>query len=107
MKKLLFGVVLIGLLTAGGTLGYNYWKGRTPEGYYDAGKKFFDNKKYPEATISFLNAVRGNGHLRDARYYLALAYLNQQDVNHAAGQLKALLELYPDDVDANLQLGRI
>ena len=107
MKKLILVLALIGIMIAGGVLGHSLWKRETPAGYYDAGKKYFDNKKYSEATISFLNAVQKDARNRDARYYLALSYLNQQDVSRAVGQLKGLLENYPDDVEANLQLGRI
>src|SRR5262245_23417006 len=107
MKKLILALALIGMLTAGGVLGYSFWKRQTPEGYYESGKKYFDNKKYSEATLSLLNAVRKDARHRNARYYLALSYLNQRDGGRAAGQFKALLEIYPDDVDANLQLGSI
>src|SRR5262249_25816554 len=37
----------------------------------------------------------------------ALSYLRQGNLNGSAQQLAALLEYYPDDVDANLQLGSI
>jgi tetratricopeptide (TPR) repeat protein len=98
---------LIGIVTAGGILGYWLWRGQKPEAYYDAGRKYFDNKKYSEAAISFLNALQKDARHRDARYYLALSYLNQQDAVRAAAQLKRLLEIYPDDVDANVQLGSV
>jgi tetratricopeptide (TPR) repeat protein len=107
MKKLVLVLALIGMLTTGGVLGYSLWKGRTREGYYDAGKKYFDDKKYPEAIISFLNALQKDARNRNARYYLALSYLNQQDTARAIRELQALWENYPDDVEANLQLGRL
>jgi tetratricopeptide (TPR) repeat protein len=107
MKKLVLVLALIGVLTAGGVLGYSLWKRQTPESYYQSGKRYFDNKKYSEATISLLNAVRKDARHRDARYYLALSYLNQRDAGRAIGQFKALLEIYPDDVDTNLQLGNL
>src|SRR5262249_49408172 len=44
---------------------------------------------------------------RDARYLLALSYINEADLSNAAVQLKSLLEYYPDDIDASLQLGGI
>ncbi len=38
---------------------------------------------------------------------LAQSYLNQKNFNSAAKELTALLEYFPDDVDAKLQLGNI
>lgn len=107
MKKVIIAIVLIGTVGVGGILGYSYWKSQTSEGFYDAGKRYYDEKKYSEAIISFLNSVRKDSRHRDSRYYLALSYLNKQQVQQAVAQLRALLETYPDDAEANLQLGRI
>jgi len=107
MKKIVLGVIIIVVLVAVGVGGFMFWKGRTPEGFYEAGKKYYDEKKYPEATISFLNAVRRDSRHRDSRYYLAMSYLYQQDVGRAVGHLRAILEMYPDDVPVSLDLGRL
>jgi tetratricopeptide (TPR) repeat protein len=109
MKRLFFPIVLAGTIVIGGVLAYSIWKAspRTAQAYFDSGKKYYDEKKYPEAIIQLMNAVRKNGRDRQARYLLALSYLNQRDVGRAVAHLKALLEYYPDDVEANLQLGGI
>ena len=107
MKKIVLGVIVIVVLVAGGVGGFMFWKGRTPEGFYEAGKKYYDEKKYPEATISFLNAMRKDSRHRDSRYYLAMSYMYQQDLGRAVGHLKAIIEMYPDDVQASLDLGRV
>src|SRR2546425_1032206 len=109
MKKLFFPIVLVGTIILGGILAYSIWKAspRTSQAYFESGKKYYEQKKYPEAIIQFLNAVRKDGHNRDARYFLAISYMSQQDIAKAVGQLKALLEYYPDDVEGNLRLGDI
>jgi tetratricopeptide (TPR) repeat protein len=109
MRKLFFTSVLVVTVALGGVLAYSIWKAApaTSQAYFDSGKKYYDEKKYPEATIQLLNAVRKDPRNRDARYFLALAFVGQRDIVQSAAQLRALLEYYPDDVPANLQLGNI
>ena len=109
MKKLFFPVVLAATIILGGVLAYTIWTAKplTSQAYFESGKKYYDQKKYPEAIIQFLNAVRKDARNRDARYFLSLSYVAQQDIPQAANQLKALLEYYPDDIEANLQLGTV
>lgn len=109
MKKLLFKAVLAATVLSGGVLAYTIWKvaPSTPQGFYESGNKYYDQKRYPEATIQLLNAVRKDPRHRQARYLLALTYEAQQDFLRAAGQLRSLLEYYPEDIDGNLQLGNI
>ncbi len=106
VKKLIIAGILV-VVVGGGVLGYTLLRARSPQGYFDAGKKYYDQKKYSEATISLLNAVRKGPRNRDARFYLAKSYEGQQEFGRAITQLRSLLELYPDDVEANLELGRI
>ena len=108
MRKLFFPIALVATIILG-VLAYFIWSAapRTSQSYFESGKKYYDQKKYPEATIQFLNAVRKDARSRDARYLLAMSYMNRQDLTKAAGQLKALLEYYPADVEANLRLGDI
>src|SRR5262249_8199518 len=109
MKKLLFQAVLAGTVLLGGVLAYSIWKAKplSAQSYFESGKKYFDEKKYPEATIQLLNAVRKDPRNRDARFLLAMSYEGQQDLSQAAAQLRSLLEEYPEDAQANLQLGAI
>ena len=73
MKKLFFTIVLVVTIALGGVLAYSIWKAApvTAQAYFDSGKKYFDQKKYPEATIQLLNAVRKDPRNREARYLLA------------------------------------
>lgn len=97
----------VGIAILAGILACGYWflSSRRPDAFFNAGKKYYDQKKYPEAIIQFLNAVDRDPQNRDSRYYLALSFLHHHEPAPAAEQLKSLLEAYPDDVDATLQLG--
>jgi tetratricopeptide (TPR) repeat protein len=109
MKKLGLPLVLVATIALGGALGYGIWKVRplTAEAYLESAKTYYDQKKYLEAIIQSLNTLQKDARNRDARYLLSLSYMAQQDLPHAVGALRALLEYYPHDVEANLQLGRI
>src|SRR5262245_410612 len=109
MRKFWFAVVLASAFLLGAVLAYNIRKAtpQTAQAYFESGKRYYDQKKYQEATIQFLNAIQKDDRNRDARYYMALTFIGQQDLNQAVTQLKALLERYPDDLQANLQLGTI
>jgi len=109
MKKVLFPVILIATLVGGGLVAFAIWRASpmSSQDYLDSGKKYFEAQKYSESTIQFLNAVKKDDHSRDARYFLALSYLRQGDFNSGAKQLKALLEYFQDDVEANLQMGNL
>src|SRR5437763_15167265 len=103
MKRFLIPVILVVTILDGGVLAYAIWQAVpvTSQDYFNSGKKYFDQPKNSEATIQLLNAVQKDPKNRDARYYLATSYLSQKNFNDAAKQLSALLEYYPDDVDAN------
>src|SRR5437867_3612407 len=109
MKKIVYPVVLVGTILIGGILAYSIWKAspQTSQEFFSNGKKYYDAKKYSEATIQFLNAVRKDPRDRDARFFLALSFVKQKELTQAAKELTALLEYYPDDEAANLQLGSI
>ncbi len=107
MKKAVLGVLLVGLLGGGGYFAYRFRQEWTPQGYFESGKKYFDEKKYPEATIAFLNALQKAPRDRNSRYYLAMSYLGQEDFKRGGQVLRSLVEIYPDDVEGNLELGRL
>jgi len=109
MKKIFLVFVLVAIAAGGGILGYTVWKKttQTPQAFLDQGKKYFEDKKYKEALIEFMNAVRVDPRNRDGRLFLARTYLAQQNGRGAVAQLKALLEYYPDDVEGNLELADI
>src|SRR5581483_10159161 len=109
MKKVLFPSILIATVLAGGLLAYAIFKNApvSAADFVRSGKTYYEQKRYAEAAIQFMNAVQKDAKNRDARYYLALSDFAQQNLNGAAQQLTKLLEYYPDDTEANLRLGNI
>src|SRR6185295_19049458 len=61
--------------------------------------------KYKEATIQFVNALAKDPRHREARFQLAKTYLAQEMGDAAGKELTGLLESYPGDVPATLQIG--
>jgi tetratricopeptide (TPR) repeat protein len=106
MKKIVGLILAVITLFAGGLLIYS-WQSQftTAEQDFESGKKSFAEAKYDQAAIQLLNAVSKDDHHRDARFTLALALASQGNGPAAVKQLLALLEYYPDDVPAKLQLG--
>src|SRR5262245_26809869 len=103
MKKYLYPAVLILVVGVGVVLMYFIWGAVAPRSaaqFLDSGKQFFDQQKYPEATVEFLNALQKDVRNRDARFFLARSYMAQNDLDSASRQLKSLLEYYGDDVEA-------
>jgi len=110
MKKILYPVVLVVILGIGVFLMYSIWGAVTPQSatqYFESGKNYYNAGKYPEAIVEFQNALQKDVRNRDARFFLAKSHLVQHDLGGAVKQLTSLLEYYPDDQDAMLQLGNI
>jgi len=109
MKRIVYRCVLIATILTGGVLGYAMWRTMpvTAQDYFQSGKKYFDKQQYEEAIIQFQNSLKKDAGNLDARRLLALSYFNQNDLNSAAKQLLAILEYFPDDVEANLRLANI
>jgi len=107
MKRILIPSVLVVTILVGAGFAYVIWKGVafSSQDYFKSGKAYYDKQKYSEATVQLMNAVQKDPHNRDARYLLALSYMNTGNVNAAGQQFTALLEYFPDDIDANLRLG--
>jgi tetratricopeptide (TPR) repeat protein len=109
MKKTLLITLMLGTMAGAGFVTYFSWKApvQTSESFFESGKSYYDAGKFQEATIQFLNALQKNPRHRDARYFLALGYMKQQEWARAVRELKALLEYHPNDVPANLELGNL
>ena len=77
MRKILYAVVLLSVITAGGFLGYQLRRSTPKSGadYLEAGRKYFQEKKYSEATIQFLNASQRSPQHRDAPHLLTSTYI--------------------------------
>src|SRR6185295_13256017 len=108
MKKIL-PLLLIPLVIVGAVVAYQLWKdsNTTSNDFVESGKKYFAQKKYAEAAIEFSNAVQKDDRNRDARFYLARTYYVQGNFQEAIKHLKALLDMDPSNVEANLELGNL
>src|SRR5690242_16469144 len=104
MKRSLFITLLSVAVLVAGAAGYFIWHQttQTPQSFFTSGKKYYDQKKYQEAIIQLLNAVRKDPRHRDARLLLARVYLATGNPQGAVTQLRAMLEYYPDDIETNL-----
>jgi tetratricopeptide (TPR) repeat protein len=109
MKKLFFPIMLVVTLVVGGAVLLAIWQASpsSSEDFLASGKKYYDEKKYSEATIQLKNAVQKDPKNRDARFMLALTYIVQRDLTTAAKELTSLLEYHKDDTEASLRLGNI
>jgi Tfp pilus assembly protein PilF len=109
MKRFINPSILVIVILAGGVLFYALWHAAplSAQDYLSSGKKYYDQRQFSEAKIQLLNAVEKDPKSRDARYFLAMSYLGDSDLNNAGKHLSVLLEYYPDDSEANLRLGSI
>src|SRR5262245_48165508 len=109
MKRIVFPAVLLATILTRRLLAYAIWESTptTSQQVFDSGKKYYEQKMYAEAVVQFLNSIQKDAKNRDARYLLALSYSEQNNLNSAVRALSALLEVFPDDVEANLRLGNI
>ena len=110
MKKIIYPVVLVLVLGIGVFLMYSIWGAvspRTAAEFTQSGKEFYSQKKYAEAIVEFQNALQKNERDRDARFLLARSYIGEGDLGSAVKELRRLLEYYPGDEDASIQLGNL
>src|SRR5262245_61708711 len=109
MKRMLFPIFLIATLLAGGLVAFAIWRTSpvSAEDYVKSARQLLEEKKFDEATIQLLNALKTDDRNHDARMLLVQSYLNQGDPISAVKQLRSLLEYFPNDVKAKIQLGTI
>ncbi len=77
------------------------------QAYVASGNKYFDQGKYREAAIEYLNAVQIDNSYEDAHYRLAQCYLRQGIWRGAYQELTKSTELKPDDEKAQIGLGNL
>src|SRR6187399_1799133 len=108
MKKILIPAILVATILVGGVMAYAIFSApQSAQDYFKKGKEAYDQQKYADSIVQLLNVVQQEPRNRDARYFLALSYLNQNNMNAGAQQLASLLDYYPDDIEANLRLGNL
>jgi len=108
MKKILIPAILVATILVGGVMAYAIFSApQSAQDYFKKGKEAYDQQKYADSIVQLLNVVQQEPRNRDARYFLALSYLNQKNMNAGAQQLSSLLDYYPDDIEASLRLGNL
>ncbi len=79
--------------------------------YLDSGNKYYDQKRYPEASIFYRKAIDKDRKFGPAYYRLALVDLKLEQVSNAYEALRRACELLPkngaDSNDATLKLAEI
>src|SRR3989337_2876245 len=74
------------------------------------GLKYFNDAKYNEAVIEFKNVVKLSPKDGEGHYHLGLALIRSgrvQDLSNAYQELSQAVEINPDIMDAQIQLGNI
>jgi tetratricopeptide (TPR) repeat protein len=77
------------------------------ERYFLSGQRYFDEGKYSEAAIEYVNALKIDGNYADAHYQLAKACLKQQQWPRAFDELKRTVDLQPDNYSARFDLAKL
>jgi len=75
--------------------------------YLASGNAYFDQGKYREATIEYLNAIQIDRGFAEAHYRLAQAYLRQGIWTGAYGELLRTTDLQPSNAKAQIDLGTL
>jgi tetratricopeptide (TPR) repeat protein len=75
--------------------------------YLESGQHYFDQGKYAEAAIQFVNAIKTDPAFADAHYHLAQTYLKLQHGAGAVQELSRTVELQPDNYQARLELANL
>jgi len=81
--------------------------GRMPSFHLQLGLDYIRLKKYKEAVAEFEKAVSASPDDDDARYVLALLYVQVNDLNRASQQYEVLLQKKINDRRTNIQLRHI
>jgi tetratricopeptide (TPR) repeat protein len=72
--------------------------------YFQSGMRYFDQGKYPEASIQFSNAVKIDPAYTDAHYQLAQSYLKTEQFVRAFQEFARTVELQPDNYQARIAM---
>src|ERR1700722_4745971 len=72
-----------------------------------SGNSYFDQAKYREATIQYLNAIQIDKGFAEAHYRLAQAYLRQGIWTGAYEELLRTTDLQPSNAKAQIDLGTL
>ena len=72
--------------------------------YFRSGQHYFEQGKYREAAIEFVNALKIDQNYAEAHYQLAQCYLKNQQPSRAYQELVRTVELQPENYSARLDM---
>ena len=75
--------------------------------YFHAGQRYFENGKYREAEIEFVNAIKIDPGYAEAHYQLAETLLKLQKQQGASQELARTVELQPENYRARIELANL
>src|SRR5256886_11870454 len=102
-SRLVLVLALLALLLTGCSRDPNVRKQK----YFESGQRYYDEGKYREAVIQFLNATQVDSTFAAAHYQLAQSYIKLQDWQHAYQEIGRTLELQPDNYKAHADMANM
>ena len=75
--------------------------------FFESGNHYFDQGKYSEASIQYLNAIKIDYNFAKAHYKLAETYIRLQDWSDAYRELQRTVAVDPGNVKAQIELGNL
>lgn len=75
--------------------------------FFESGNHYFEQGKYDEAVIQFLNAIKLDPNFAKAHYQLAETYIRLQAWPDAYRELQRTIDLDPSNVKAQIRLGNL
>jgi len=75
--------------------------------YFQSGQHYFEQGKYPEASIEFINAIKTDPRYAEAHYQLAETYLRLQQGQRAAQEFTRTVELQPENCQVRIELANL
>lgn len=108
MAKLRFGHLILSCVVAAATFsGCSRDPNVRKHKYFESGEKYFQQGKYSEASVQFLNATRIDPAYSEAHYQLGQSYLRMQQWSPAYQEFARTAELDPDNWQARLDLTKL
>src|ERR1035441_1887904 len=74
--------------------------------YFQSGQQYFENAKYSEASIEFVNALHIDPNYADAHYQLAESYIKTQQWPRAYQELVRTVDLQPKNYPAHVEMAK-
>ena len=77
------------------------------ERFFAKGKALFEQGNYVKARLEFKNAIQIDPQFADGYYMLGMTELKEKNLRQAFGAFSKSVQLNPDQLEAQLQIGRL